>query len=127
MSDTELQKWMFQATFKARRELAVKVKEQADKLAGAIRDAAPVKTGALRDSVKVRRTRNQLKFYVTVGGDETNVSVRDGTSVAFDYSRAVEYGTKNRPAHAFIYPTARAMEDEINEALQEAVADALGL
>lgn len=119
----ELQQWMRTASFRARRDLAAKVKEQADNLAGAIAAAAPVRTGKLRSSVKVRRTRNQLKLYVTVGGNETTVDVRSGAATNYDYSLAVEYGTSKNGARPFIYPTARAMEGEINAALQRAVAD----
>ena len=121
----ELQQWMRQAPFRARRELAGKVKEQADRLAEAIAAAAPVKSGKLRSSVKVRRTRNELKFYVTIGGTETAVSIRSGTSVVYDYARAVEYGTSKMPAKSFIYPTARRLEPEIQAALEQAVADTL--
>lgn len=121
----ELQDWLRQAPFKMKRELAGKVKEQADKLASAVRAAAPVKTGALRDSVVVRRTRNELKFFVMAGGNTTTKSVRAGASVPYDYARAVEFGTQERPAHPFFYNTARALEPEIREALEEAVAEAI--
>lgn len=121
----ELQNWLRSAPFRMKRELAAKVKEQADKLADAVRQAAPVKTGALRDSIAARRTRNQLKFYVTAGGNTTVADVRAGSGVAYDYSRAVEFGTRTRPAHPFFYTTARGMEGEIREALEEAVAEAI--
>lgn len=119
----ELQQWLRQAPFRMKRELAAKVKEQADKLADAMRAAAPVKTGKLRDSITVRRTRNALKFYVTAGGNATTTEIRAGAGVAFDYSRAVEFGTSERSAHPFFYTTARAMEAEIQQALQDAVGE----
>lgn len=121
----ELQQWLRQAPFKARRELAEKVKAQADRLADAIRNAAPVKTGALRNSIQVRRTRNQLKFYVTAGGDQTGKEVRAGSGVVVDYALHLEYGTSKMSAHPFFYPTARAMEGEIQAALEQAVAETI--
>lgn len=121
----ELQQWLRQAPFKAKRELAAKVKEQADRLADAIRNAAPVKTGALRNSIQVRRTRNELKFYVTAGGNDTSKEVRAGSGVGIDYALHLEYGTSKMRAHPFFYPTARMMEAEINAALEKAVAETI--
>lgn len=121
----ELQQWLKQAPFRARRELAEKIKAQAERLADAIRNAVPVKTGALRKSIQVRRTRNELKFYVTAGGDETGKEVRAGSGVATDYALHLEYGTTKMRAQPFFYPTARAMEGEIHAALEQAVAETI--
>jgi HK97 gp10 family phage protein len=121
----ELQAWLRQAPFKMKRELAGKVKAQAEKLASAVRAAAPVESGALRDSIAVRRTRNELKFFVTGGGNLTTTDIRAGAGVSYDYARAVEFGTTKMPAHPFFYSTARALEPEIQQALEEAVAEAL--
>lgn len=123
----ELQDWLRQAPFKAKRELAEKIQAQADRLADAIRQAAPVKTGKLRDSIKVRRTRNELKFYVTAGGTETTTEVRKGSGISTDYVLHVEYGTSKMSPRPFFYPTARALEADIQQQLEKAVAEALDL
>lgn len=135
-------------TFKVKRELATAIKQEADRLADAIKAATPVDTGALRDSVKVRRTRNELTLYVTAGGNATTVQYdrdatyerevvidgrsndaiakkADGAGVTYDYSLAIEYGTSKDQAQPFFYPTARAMEDEINANIAAAVERAL--
>lgn len=135
-------------SFKLKRELATAIKQEADKLASAIKAAAPVNTGALRDSVKVRRTRNDLTLYVEAGGEATtkgydrstgyesevvidgrdNRGIQksaDGAGVSYDYALAQEYGTSREAAQPFFYPTVRTMEDEINANIQAAVEKAL--
>jgi HK97 gp10 family phage protein len=101
------------------------IKGQADGLAEAIREVAPVRTGKLRDSVKVRRRRNELDFEVTAGGDETTREAREGSGVMVDYAVFTEYGTTHEEAEPFFYPTFRAREAGIREAIEDAVSDAL--
>ena len=69
--DDEVQRYFGGLSFNFRRELATKIKEEADGLADAIKAEAPVLTGTLRDSVKVRRKRNELDLEITAGGDST--------------------------------------------------------
>lgn len=146
--DDEVQRYLGDLSFKLKRELAGKIKEQADDLASAIKAAAPVNTGALRDSVKVRRKRNELDLEVTAGGDATTrfydrstgyerevvidgranegiAKQEGGAGVSYDYSRALEYGTVNEPAQPFFFNTAREMLPEIQQNIEDAVADVL--
>lgn len=146
--NTELDRYLGDLPFKVKRELVAAIKQEADRLAEAIRAEAPVETGALRDSVKVRRTRNDLTLYVTAGGAATTkyydrstgyeravvidgrdnegiAKQADGAGVSYDYALAVEYGTANEQAQPFFYPTARAMEDEIRENIEAAIEKAL--
>ena len=109
---------------KLKRQLATAIKVEADRLAEAIKAAAPVKTGALRDSVKVRRRRNDLDLEVTAGGDQTIHGTR-GPHGAADYSLFVEYGTTQNPAQPFFYPTARSMEKEIRQNIENAIEEVL--
>ncbi|MCA6098866.1 HK97-gp10 family putative phage morphogenesis protein [Bradyrhizobium australafricanum] len=148
--DDGVQSWLDGLSFKAKKKLALAIKEQADGLAEKIKDAAPVRSGALRDSVKVRRKKNDLDLEVTAGGDATTrgynrstdyaspviVDGRDnsgksktpvgqGYGVSYDYSRAVEFGTKDHPAEPFFFNTYRANKDDINKAIQDAVEEAI--
>jgi HK97 gp10 family phage protein len=141
MSD-ELQQWMRKADYKMKRELAGVVKEQADRLADAIRAVAPVKTGRLRDSIRVYRTRKELRFVVTakatreyvrnvryerevaVGSGDTQGIARGSTAgVTYDYAVAVEFGNERAPAQPFFYNTARALEADIRAELEKAVGE----
>lgn len=146
--NAELDRYLNGLSFKVKRELVTAIRQEADRLADAVKAAAPVKTGALRDSVRVRRTRNDLTLYVTAGGDATTrnydrstgyereviidgrsnkgiAKQADGAGVSYDYSLAVEYGATDHPAEPFFYPTVRAMEDSINANIQAAVERAL--
>lgn len=123
--DDELQSWFSGLPFKLKRELAAKLKEQADELADAIKAEAPVVSGTLRDSVKVRRRRNELELEVVAGGQATSKEIRKGAGVDYDYALAVEYGTTERPAEPFFYNTARQMMPDIQENIEQAVADVL--
>jgi HK97 gp10 family phage protein len=123
--DDEVQSYLSGLSFKLRRELATKIKEEADGLADAIKAEAPVLSGALRDSVKVRRKRNDLELEVTAGGDTTTKEIRTGSGEPYDYALAVEYGTAGRPAEPFFFNTARQRMPEIQENIQQAVEDVL--
>ncbi|MET4721914.1 HK97 gp10 family phage protein [Bradyrhizobium japonicum] len=123
--DDELQSWFSGLSFKLKRELAGKLKEQADELADAIKAEAPVVSGTLRDSVKVRRRRNELELEVVAGGETTSKEIRAGAGVDYDYALAIEYGTTERPAEPFFYTTARKLMPEIQENIEQAVADVL--
>jgi len=141
MSD-ELQQWMRSADMRMKRELAGVVKAQADRLADAIRAAAPVKTGALRDSIRVRRTRKELRFVVTASvtreyarnvryerevaigsGDTQGIARGTAGGVTYDYARAVEFGSQHVPANPFFYNTARELADDIQAELEAAVGE----
>lgn len=123
--DDELQSWFSGLSYKLKRELAAKLKEQADDLAQAIKAEAPVVSGTLRDSVKVRRRRNELELEVVAGGQATSKEIRAGSGVDYDYALAVEYGTTARPAEPFFYNTARELMPEIRDNIEQAVADVL--
>ncbi len=147
-ADDEMQRYIADLPFKVKRVLVTTIKEEADKLADAVKAAAPVATGALRDSVKVRRTRNDLTLFVTAGGEATTkfynrdtgyesevvidgrdnsgkAKQADGRGVGYDYAMAIEFGTQDESAQPFFYPTVRAMENEINQNIEAAVERAL--
>ncbi|MGY3527696.1 HK97-gp10 family putative phage morphogenesis protein [Bradyrhizobium sp. USDA 4452] len=123
--DDELQSWFDGLSYKVKRELAQAIKDEADGLADAIKQAAPAKSGALRDSVKVRRKKNDLDLEVTAGGDATTREVRAGSGVPYDYARAVEFGTVNAEAEPFFYSTYRERAPEIRENIEAAVERAI--
>lgn len=124
-ADAALQKYFRDLPMKVKRELAATIREQADGLAGAIRQAAPKKTGRLANSVKVRRGRNSLQLVVTAGGQETRREVRKGSGAPYDYALAVEFGNSHASAEPFFWPTYRAREASIREAIGAAVEKAL--
>lgn len=123
--ESEVNDWFGSLSYKLKRELAEKIKEQADSLAVAIKDAAPRgETGNLAESVKVRRKRNELDLEVTAGGDTTTKSVRGG-AYNYDYALATEYGTQKESAQPFFYNTARQMLPEIQQNIENAVEEVL--
>jgi HK97 gp10 family phage protein len=123
--DDDLQDWFSGLSFKVKKRLAQTIKAEADKLATAIKAAAPVKTGALKASVQVRRRKNDLDLEVTAGGDATTREVRGGSGVNYDYSRAIEFGSRETPAQPFFFNTYRAMAPEIRENIDNAIAEAI--
>ncbi|MGN6117751.1 MAG: HK97-gp10 family putative phage morphogenesis protein [Nitrobacter sp.] len=122
-SDDDVQRYLKDLPFKVKRRLAQKIATEADRLANAIKAAAPVRTGALRDSVKVRRRKNDTDLEVVAGGS-TTVHGKAGPHGVADYSLFVEYGTQEHPAQPFFYNTARAMQGEIRENIEDAVQEA---
>ncbi|WP_315833896.1 HK97 gp10 family phage protein [Bradyrhizobium prioriisuperbiae] len=147
--DDDVQSWFDELPYKLKREIATKIKEQADYLKSEIQDAAPRgDTGNLAKSVVVRRKRNELDFEVTAGGDLTtkfyNRSTgykrevvigsgdtegiekqKDGSGVSYDYAMAQEYGTRDEPAQPFFYSTARRLMPEIQSNIEDAVEEVI--
>jgi HK97 gp10 family phage protein len=123
--DNDVQGWLDGLSFKVKKKLAQTIKEQADGLADAIKAAAPVKSGTLRDSVQVRRGKNSADLVVTAGGDATTKEVRSGSGVAYDYALATEFGTSKEEAEPFFYPTYRERADDIRQAIEGAVDEAV--
>jgi HK97 gp10 family phage protein len=123
--DDDVQGWLDGLSFKVKKKLAQAIKDQADMLADAIRDAAPDRTGALRDSIQVRRAKNDVDLVVTAGGDATTKEVRAGSGQPYDYALATEFGTSKEQAEPFFYPTYRARADDIRQAIEDAVDEAV--
>lgn len=122
--DDALQRYLGDLPFKARRRLAAAIRQEADRLADAIKQKAPRRTGALAESVKVRRRRGELDLEVVAGGATTTREIRKGSGEPYDYALAVEYGTQERPAEPFFFPTYRAMRDDIQAKIEQAVKEA---
>lgn len=149
--DDDLQRWFDRLPYKVKRDLARKIKTEADGLAEAIDAVAPRgPTGNLAISVKVRRKKNDLDLEVTAGGDLTTktygrsidydsavvVDGRDnsgkvkvakggGAGVEYDYALANEYGTAEMDAQPFFWPTYRDRAPQIRENIEEAVVEAI--
>ena len=74
-------------------------------------------TGALRESIRASVSRKGLGGSVSAGGRVKGAS-------AF-YAKFIEFGTKNSPAQPFLYPAARAHEEETKEKLTKVLTDAI--
>jgi HK97 gp10 family phage protein len=106
------------------------LREQAFRLSDAQREALRVleespESGALEASCTVAPGASPLEYIVQAGGDMTTKEVRGGSGVAYDYSEAFEFGTSHQPARPFFWPTYRAMKDDIQQAINDAVSEAL--
>jgi HK97 gp10 family phage protein len=126
MSGQNVQSYIGRLPTRLKRELAEELRRQADGLADAIRAAAPQgETGKLRASVEVRRGRGTLSLVVTAGGDDTTKEVRQGSGQPYDYAMGVEFGNEHAPAQPFFYSTYAERKDDIDQAIQDKVADVL--
>ncbi|MET4217854.1 HK97 gp10 family phage protein [Bradyrhizobium sp. LB14.3] len=106
------------------------LREQAFRLSDAQREALrsleeSPESGALEASCTVAPGANDLEYIVQAGGDMTTKEVREGSGKPYDYSEAFEYGTSHQPARPFFWPTYRAMKDDIQEAINDAVSEVL--
>lgn len=81
---------------------------EAETLAAAIRDAAPEDSGGLRESVRVEPSERPLSVVVTAGG-----TPETARGPGLDTALMTEYGTSEREAQPFFWPTVEAMRDNI--------------
>jgi HK97 gp10 family phage protein len=125
-----IQSWFKSMPYKMQRELAGKLRSIADNLASDIEAVAPVKTGALKASVRVRRGRNTLEYFVEAGGKDNDWKNQQGSGrgsdAAYDYSLAIEFGTKKMEAKPFFYKTYREKRDAMREEIAQAVYEVSG-
>ena len=112
-------------------QLSDAIREQAQLLSDTQRNAlrsleqSPDKTGHLEASCVVVPGDNPLEFIVQAGGDLTTGEVRDGSGEDFDYGAAFEFGTSHQPARPFFYPTYNAMRGDMQQAINDAIDQAL--
>lgn len=87
--------------------------EQAEIIRDDAKSRAPVDSGTLQKSIKASKTRKSLNASVSAGGGDAY------------YAPFVEFGTKNADAQPFLYPAARAHEEETGKKLVEAMTKTL--
>jgi HK97 gp10 family phage protein len=113
-----------------REHLSDVLREQAFLLSDAQRQALQgleqdPETGALEASCTVAPGADDLEYIVQAGGDMTTKEIRDGSGVPYDYSEAFEFGTRHQEARPFFWPPYRATKDDIQEAINNAISEAL--
>lgn len=100
---------------------------QASLIAGEIKSLAPVgedsdSPGALKSSVRVVEGKSTAKkaFVVKIvaGGPATEKS-------AYQYPRAVEFGTQKSPAHPFFWPIFRLRRKGARQAIRKSAVNAV--
>jgi HK97 gp10 family phage protein len=86
---------------------------EANKMVRDMRAAVPKKSGTLMSSIRAERITGNKSIGVRIvaGGPTTTKPIRHGSGVAFDYSRAIEFGTHRAGAHPFFFTTYRADKD----------------
>lgn len=100
---------------------------QASLIAAEIKRVAPIgqdsdNPGALRDSVRVEEGKSTAKkaFVVKIkaGGSKTEKS-------AYQYPRAVEFGTQKAPAHPFFWPIFRLRRKGARQAIRKQAVESV--
>lgn len=133
MSDQDdFDAWLQSLPDKLEEHLSEVIREQTKQLSDAQRRAlqsleqSPDETGHLEESCTVVKGDGSPTEWVAVaGGDLTTKTVREGSGVPYDYAPGFEFGTSHQPARPFFYPTYRAMKDDINQAIQEAIQEVI--
>lgn len=101
----------------------------ADEMVTAQRSLAPRDDGDLINSIKWRRD-GELRREITAGGPTTTRPVRKGLDADYDYALAMEFGTREIPAHSFFWPgyrlTRKKTRARIRRAVTKAVKDNYG-
>ena len=127
----DLQDYLNSLPDKLREPLSEVLQEQAELLSQAQRTALqaleqpPEETGALDASCVVVPGASDLEFLVQAGGTLTTKEVRTGSGEPYDYALGFEVGTSHQPARPFFYNTYRAMHDDMQDAITEAVNEVL--
>ena len=112
-------------------ELSKAIKEQAERLSAAQRNALrstempPADTGDLEASCRVVDGENDLECLVQAGGEATTKEVRQGSGVGFDYALAYEYGTSHQHAKPFFWNTYDALRDDMQSKIDDAGGKAI--
>jgi hypothetical protein len=104
---------------------------QAKAIADEIKRVAPIDTesdtpGALRESVRVVEGAPTAKkaFVVKVAVGDLKTT-KDGKKKAFNYPRAVEFGSQGKPAHPFFWPIWRLRRKPARKAIRKVAVQAV--
>jgi HK97 gp10 family phage protein len=118
----------FDAIPKAAREsIRPSIEKGAEEMTTRMRYLAPHKTGALRSSIQYEMT-SPLSARVHAGGDKTTKTINDKRGIAayeFDYSLAVEFGTKEAHAEPFFWPAYRTSKKRVRRRVDRAIGKAV--
>jgi HK97 gp10 family phage protein len=105
---------------------------QASLVAAEIKSVAPVDPdsetpGALRDSVRVEEGQPTAKkaYVVKIKAGNTRTKKAGKGGKAFDYGRAVEFGTQDAPPHSFFFPIWRARRKGVRAVVRKAIKNAV--
>lgn len=131
MSDDnqELQNYLNSIPDKLRDDLSGVIREQAEALSAAQRRAlqsleqAPAETGNLEASCVVVPGKSDLEWIVQAGGELTTNEIRTGSGEPYDHALAFEFGNSRQIARPFFFPTYRAMRDDMQDAINEAIQE----
>ncbi|MBN8977857.1 MAG: HK97 gp10 family phage protein [Rhizobiales bacterium] len=130
MSPDDLQRYLESLPDKVEQSVSEVLKEQAQQLSDAQRSALrsllqpPEETGHLEQSLTVE-VRSPTDVHVVAGGDTTTGDIREGSGVDYDHALAFEFGNSHQPARPFFYNTYRAKRDQIDEAISDAINEAI--
>jgi HK97 gp10 family phage protein len=106
-----------------RSQAVADLNEAAVELANQMRALAPLgRTGNLRKSIRVQPGKKDTRVRILAGGPLTTIAeVRKGSGVKFDYSRAVEFGTRTSRAKPFFWPSWRLRKKRIRSKLKSRI------
>lgn len=122
-----------------RKAVRAQLEKEANDLAELIRRRVPKRTGALRDSIKVAPGDKPLSLKIKAGGPTTTKKVRKGVKDVdfakakvtggsrgeYDYARAVEFGTSEKQAQPFFWPSYRQRKRTVRRRMNAAAKKGL--
>jgi HK97 gp10 family phage protein len=101
--------------------------KEANRMVRDMRAAVPKKSGTLMSTIHAERFggKNSIGVRIVAGGAATTKPVRQGSGKAFDYSRAVEFGTHHAGPHPFFFTTYRRDKDAAKQAIRAGMKQAI--
>jgi HK97 gp10 family phage protein len=78
-------------------------------------------TSALANSIRKQPGKIPTIVRVLAGGASTTHPATSGGRPAYDYARAVEFGTRHNPAQPFFFPTFRLMRKQMRSAMRRKI------
>lgn len=110
------------------KELEGAVREQAERLADAMRMVVPEgkdETRELKQSIRVEDGRHPLRKVVRAGGPLTTKPVKEGFDGDYDYAIAQEFGNSVHKPHPFFWPTYRLMKSKLRSGIARKIKPAI--
>ena len=114
----------------ARAEISAAIEKSADEVVTLQKSFAPKATGRLASTIRWRwggvgiggelRGDAELSAVITAGGRETQVEIRKGSGVPFDYAVIQEFGAKGSPPQPYFYPGYRLIKRRVRGRISRA-------
>lgn len=110
---------------RVKKAAAAALTEGATKMVASMNTLVPRDSGKLASTIRMEMDADGLAVTIRAGGPATTKPVRDGADKTYDYALAQEFGTEDKPAHPFFWPSYRLFKKPVRAKVKRLMKKAI--